>query len=333
MKHLRQWVVGLAIAIATIMSVIGVQIHAPAQVSDKLSLDVAGLTVEEVTDGVYAFLASTDFPPANFATTAICNATVVIGSDGALVIDPFHNEDLTELLFEEVAALTDQPIRYVVNTHYHFDHSGGNAAVAAAGYPLLGRGPIREFMLAYNLEQDPNATPPDVIVNGSGEVWLGDRSVQFAEFDGHSGGTDLIAYVPDVDVLIAGDLAFTQRVPYVGDGNIRVWQATLEKLAAAYSTATIVPGHGRISDRADLDRLKGYLTYLENLALGWQADGVSQAEAIAQTTIAEEYADYLFQGLFTNGLEAAYQQITLGQDDATAIQSYFATQPPELQAL
>lgn len=222
MKHLRQWAIGLAIAIATVVSVVSVPMQTPAQVADELTLEVAGLTTEKLADGVYAFLASTDFPPVDFATTAICNATVVIGSDGVLVMDPFHNEDLTELLFEEVAALTEQPIRYVVSTHYHFDHSGGNAAVAAAGYPLLGRGPIREFMLENNFEQDPNVTPPDVVVNGSGELWLGDRPVQIAEFDGHSGGTDLVLYIPDADILVAGDLAFTEHIPYVGDGNIRV---------------------------------------------------------------------------------------------------------------
>ncbi|MEO0986552.1 MAG: MBL fold metallo-hydrolase [Cyanobacteria bacterium J06639_14] len=333
MKQLRQWIVGLVIAIAALVGVISVQAQTPTQATDELTLAVAGLNVEEVADGVYTFLASTDFPPAEPATTAICNATVVIGSDGALIVDPFQNEALTELLFESVTWLTNKPIRYVVNTHYHFDHSGGNAAVAAAGYAILGRGPIREFMLENNLDLDPNATPPNLVLNGDGEVWLGDRRVQLAEFEGHSGGTDLIVYVPDADVLIAGDLAFTERIPYVGDGNIRLWQANLEQLATQYSTATIVPGHGPISDRTDLEQLQGYLEYLEALALAWQAEGLSQEDAIAQTTIAPEYANYLFQGLFTNGLETAYQQITLGQEDAAAMRAYFAVQPPELQAL
>ncbi|MEL6385440.1 MAG: hypothetical protein AAFQ89_23845 [Cyanobacteria bacterium J06626_18] len=104
-------------------------------------------------------------------------------------------------------------------------------------------------------------------------------------------------------------------------------------MATQFPSATIVPGHGRISSPSDLDVLKGYLEYLEALALDWKAMGLSQEEAIAQTTIAETYADYLFQGLFINGLETAYQQITLGRDDAAAIQAHFATQPPEIRAL
>lgn len=145
---------------------------------------MAGLTVEELADGVYGLMSSTDFPLADPAITAVCNGGIVMGSDGVLVVDPLQNDDLASLLFETGADLTDQPIRYVVNTHYHFDHSGGNAAAAWLGYPILGRGPIREFMLKHNLELDPNPVPPDVIVSGTGELWLGDRQIQIAEFEG-----------------------------------------------------------------------------------------------------------------------------------------------------
>lgn len=332
MKQLRRWIVGLAIALATLLGILSLQPQTSAQTPSELTLEVAGLTVEEVAPGVYSFISSTDFPPTN-PNVAICNATVVIGSDGVLVLDPFQNEALANLLFSTVGTLTDQPIRYVVNTHYHFDHSGGNAAAETMGFPILGRGPIREFMLTRNREMDPNVTPPDLVVNGKEEIWLGDRQIQLVEFDGHSGGTDMVAYIPDADVLVAGDLLFAQRIPYVGDGNIRVWQETLEQLSSDYPTATTVPGHGPVGDRATLDELKGYLDTLETLALGWREAGLSQEEAIAQTTVPAQYSTYMFQALFSNNLEVAYQQITLGQDDAASIQQYFAAQPPALKAL
>lgn len=332
MNDLRRWAMGLTMALATLICIVGFQIQTPAQTPTKPTLETAGLTLEKLADGIYTLIASTDFPPLDPAT-AICNGTFVIGSDGVLVVDPFQNEELANLLFDTVASLTDQPIRYVVNTHYHFDHSGGNAAAAALDLPLLGRGPIREFMLTRNLEQDPNATPPEVILNGNSELWLGDRQVKIAEFDGHSGGTDLILSIPDANVMIAGDLLFSQRIPYVGDGNIRVWEDTLTQLIADYPTARIVPGHGPVSDRNALITLRSYLKELENLALSWKARGISQEEAIAQTTVPAKYASYRFQGLFPGNLEAAYQQITLDNDSATAIQDYFLAQDPTLRAL
>jgi cyclase len=332
MENYRRWAIGLLMALFTLMGVVGLQNQTPAQMSVGASLETAGLTLEELADGVYGLIASTDFPPSSEAA-AICNGGIVIGSDGVLVVDPFQSEELANLLFSTVESLTDQPIRYVLNTHYHFDHTGGNAAAAALEFPLVGRGPIRDFMLTRNLEMDPNVTPPDVIVNATGDLWLGDRQVRLIEFDGHSGGTDLVAYLPDGDVLLAGDLLFTERFPYMADGNIRSWQATLEQLATDYSTATILPGHGPVSDRTDLTALNRYLEELVTLATAWKAAGLSEEEAIAQTELPDNYANYLFQGLFPSNLATAYQQITLGEDDAASIQAYFQAQAADLQAL
>ncbi len=333
MNHIiRRWAIALFFSIVTLVGIVGIQVPAPAYQHAGVTLETAGLTLEQLADGVYGLIASTDFPPSD-PNVAICNGGIVIGEDGVLVVDPFQNEELANLLFETVETLTDQPIRYVVNSHYHFDHSGGNAAAEMLDYPILGRGSIREFMLTRNLEMDPNATPPSVVINEAGSLWLGDRQVQLMEFEGHSGGTDLIAYIPDVDVLLAGDLLFSERIPYLADGNIRIWQETLTQLAADYPTATILPGHGAVSDRTDLENLNGYLRYLENLALGWKDQDISQDVAIEETSLPEDYSEYLFQGLFSGNLEVAYQQITLGNDDEASIQEYFQAQAPELKAL
>jgi cyclase len=334
MKQLYRWSLGLLLALLTLVGVVNLPLPGGAQTSPVTaapSLETAGLTLTEVGDGLYGLIASTDFP-AQDAMAAICNGGVIIGSEGVMVIDPFHNEALGNLLLQTVTTLTDQPVRYVVNTHYHFDHTGGNPAAAAQDLPILGRGPIREFMLSRNGDSDPQLTPPEVVINGAWEVWLGDRLVQLREFDGHSGGTDLIAYIPDADVLMAGDLLFNQRIPFVGDGHIRTWQATLTQLLADYPTATLLPGHGPVTDGTGVNQLLGFLNDLETLALGWQTTGTTVEEAKA-TPLPAPYQDYLFQGLFPIALETVYQQITLGQDDAAAIQEHLQAQAPALRAL
>lgn len=132
---LSQWAVALLFIVATALAIVfgivsaGAHSHDNSDVAQP-TLESAGLTVEQLAEGVYGLIASTDFP-AETPNTAICNGGIVIGSDGVLVIDPFQNEALASLMFDTVASLTDQPIRYVLNTHYHFDHSGGNASANA----------------------------------------------------------------------------------------------------------------------------------------------------------------------------------------------------------
>ncbi|MGJ3244453.1 MAG: MBL fold metallo-hydrolase [Elainellaceae cyanobacterium] len=316
MKGIWRGVLGVMVALITCLSIIGWNARSHAQTSPtSLSLDTAGLTLEQLADGVYGLIASTDFPPQDPATTAICNGGIVIGTDGVLVIDPFQNEALGNLMFETVASLTDQPVTYVVNTHYHFDHTGGNPAAQAKEVPIVGRGPIRDYMITRNAEMDPNPTPPDVVVNGATAIWLGDRQVYIEEVEGHSSGTDIIAYVPEADVLFAGDMVFHQRIPYLGDGSIRQWQASLAYLMETYPAATVLPGHGDVTNISGLEAQRAYFENLEQRALSWQAQNLSQEAAIAMSSdIPAAYQDYLFQALYPGNLDVAYQQITLNDE-------------------
>jgi cyclase len=338
MKQLRRWAMGFLVAMVTVVGILSAQGYGATPVTEagtmveSLTLEAAGLTLEPLAEGVYGLIASTDFPPENPAIDAICNGGIVVGSDGVLVVDPFQNADLANLLLATVAELTDQPVRYVVNTHYHFDHTGGNPAVASRHIPLLGRGPIREYMLTRNGDMDPQITPPEIIIDGTWNLWLGDREVNIQDVDGHSGGTDLTVYVPDVDVLMAGDLLFNERIPFVADGNIRVWQEHLTELMTDYPTATVLPGHGPVTDRAGLAAQQTFFEDLVALALDWKTTGIEKVDAMA-TPVPEQYAEYLFQGLFASALETVYQQVTLGLDDAASIQTYFAAQDPALKAL
>ena len=334
MKQLRWWGIGFLMAIATLVSIIGWHPDTHAQPPQEqstlealITLESAGLTLEEMADGVYALIASTDFPPADFTSMAICNGAIVIGTDSVLIVDPFQTEALANLLFSTVESLTDLPIRHVVNTHYHFDHTGGNPAAVKRDIPILGRGLIRDWITTRNVEYDPNPAVPTLVINGTGDIWLGDRQVSIQDMEGHSGGTDIVVYVPDANVLIAGDLFFNQRIPYLGDGDIALWQGTLNTLMETYPTATVLPGHGPVSDIQGLGNQKAYVDYLEAIALDWKESGLSQEEAIAATNLPPDYADYMFQALFPGNLEVAYQQITLGHSVESMSLSYDSDSP------
>ncbi len=272
-------------------------------------LQRAGVTVQEVAPKVYALIANTDFPAQQ--GVAICNGGFIVGSAGVMVIDPFQTPELAEAVFAQVKAVTDQPIKYVLNTHYHFDHTGGNPAAAKRGIPIIGRGKIREFILNQRgiNSQFPPTVPPDVIVNSETDFWLGDRQVRIERVDGHGAGTDLVAYVPDARVLFAGDMVFNQRIPFAGDADLRQWQGSLYRLIVTYPEAIVVPGHGNVGTVAELQAQQQYFNDLERLALSWKAQSLTKEQVLKDfARVPEKYKDYRFQALYRTNLEAAYDQ-------------------------
>ncbi|MDX2254485.1 MAG: MBL fold metallo-hydrolase [Pseudanabaenaceae cyanobacterium bins.39] len=281
----------------------------PATNLQTISLQNAGLQLQEVAQGIYALIASTDFPPASNAI-AICNGGFIIGSDSVLVIDPFQTKDLANLMIATVKSITDKPIKYVLNTHYHFDHTGGNATFVQQNIPVLGRGVIREYIQS-GRNNTSGVIPPTVIINSQTDLWLGDRSVRIERVDGHSAGTDLVAYVPDAKVLFTGDMVFNQRIPYTGDADLRQWQGSLYRLIAIYPDAKVVPGHGNVTDIAGLQAQQAYFSELERLALAWKAQILSKEQVLEKfASLPDAYKNYKFKALYTMNLQTAYDQFT-----------------------
>jgi glyoxylase-like metal-dependent hydrolase (beta-lactamase superfamily II) len=275
----------------------------------SISLQNAGLDLQEVAQGVYALVSSTDFPPLSPAI-AICNGGIVIGSDGVLVIDPFQTPELGELMIATVKSLTDKPIKQVLNTHYHFDHTGGNATFTSRQIPVIGRGVIREYIQS-GKNNTSGLTPPTVIINSQTDLWLGDRLVRIERVDGHSAGTDLVAYVPDAKVLFTGDMVFNKRIPYTGDSDIRQWQGSLYRLIANYPEAKVIPGHGDVTDVSGLQAQQAYFSWLERMALEWKGQILSKEQVLEKfAKLPDAYKDYKFKGLYSINLESAYEQFT-----------------------
>lgn len=274
-----------------------------------VSLQNAGLQLQEIAQGIYALVASTDFPPASPAL-AIANGGIVIGSDGVLVIDPFQTPELGELMISTVKSLTDKPIKYVLNTHYHFDHTGGNSVFVKREIPVLGRGVIREYIQS-GKNNTGGVTPPTVIINSQTDLWLGDRQVRIERVDGHSAGTDLVAYIPDAKVLFTGDMVFNKRIPYTADSDIRQWQGSLYRLVATYPAAKVVPGHGDVTDVTGLQAQQAYFSWLERQALEWKGQILSKEQVLEKfAKIPDAYKDYKFKAIYPLNLDSAYEQFT-----------------------
>src|SRR5690349_5399948 len=227
--------------------------------------------LKQVGPGVYAAI---DGPEHKAGS----NAGFVIGDDGVLVVDSFFNLDAARALVAEIHRLTPKPIRYVVNTHYHLDHTGGDQALRDAGAIIIAHKNVRGWVRTNNVNLfGDHITPeiraqiaavplPDLVTDKDLTVWLGSRKIVVSTVLGHTGG-DLTVFVPDAKVLFTGDMLWRKVPPNLIDGSVAEWQAT-DSLFAGMRDAghmTYVPGHGDVADMKDVQDFRQYLLDLRRL--------------------------------------------------------------------
>jgi glyoxylase-like metal-dependent hydrolase (beta-lactamase superfamily II) len=230
------------------------------------------------------------------------NIGVVEGSDALLLVDTrCHDREAAELL-DELRVFGTRPIRWVVNTHWHFDHTYGNAAIRRAADPAVeiwGHRVMRDELLHWSPITIPeliDARPewktdleaveivaPDHLFDELAVVDLGDRTVRLQHFGpAHTGG-DIVAFVDDAGTVFAGDLVEESAPPAYGDDcHPCDWPvcnaALLEHVPVG---ATVVPGHGDIVDRAFVARQLSELAAVAELIRELHDAGVTAADAIA----------------------------------------------------
>jgi len=239
----------------------------------------ADFTVKKIGEGVYAAI-GTDGGKAG------SNAGFIVGSNGVVVVDTFEAVAPARDLLAEIRKITNLPIRFVVNTHYHLDHTGGNAVFAQAGATILAQRNLRGWLRTENLKFfGPNPKPeqkamvealvlPDETYNDAVDIYLGARQIQVRYMLGHTGG-DSVVIVPDANVVFAGDLVWQKHLPNLIDASTSDWVKTLEQLLAEHSSGTFVSGHGDVATAADVRDFHDYLVTLREAIAKAQAAGKS----------------------------------------------------------
>ena len=204
------------------------------------------------------------------------NTTVVITNEGVILVDDKFEIDADNIV-ALVKTVTNQPIKYVINTHYHGDHSGGNAKLQAAGTLAVASAQARARMVAGN---QPGLV--DITIEPRGTIHLGGKSAEIYWFGrAHTDG-DVVVLFPQNRLLAAGDM-FTvgegtpQLIDYMGGGSAKEWTATVAKVLEL-DFDTVVPGHGNVVKKADMQSFRTSTQRLTQLVTQAVQQNKSKAE-------------------------------------------------------
>jgi cyclase len=188
------------------------------------------------------------------------NIGVSVGQDGILIVDDQY-APLAPKIKEALRGISDKPVKFVLNTHYHADHTGGNEAFGESA-PIIAHTNVRKRLAAgvdlpsWKIPPAPKMALPVITFDDRVAVHINGEDIRAIHFpDGHTDG-DSIIYFTTSNVVHMGDHYFAGRFPYIdlaSGGTVRGFIRNIEKaLAEIPDDAKIIPGHGQLSTPSDL---------------------------------------------------------------------------------
>ncbi|HYR90886.1 MAG TPA: MBL fold metallo-hydrolase [Terriglobia bacterium] len=196
------------------------------------------------------------------------NVAVFVTNEGVILVDDKYDHDHDALL-AQIRSVTTQPVRYIINTHYHADHASGNARFLPVA-EIISTANARTNILEHKQPNaPPGAAPARVVFTDETAVFLGGKEVRARYFGrGHTNG-DAIIYFPEQRTIHTGDLmpGTTPLVDYNGGGSIVEWTKTLDAVMKL-DFDTVIPGHGPVTDKAGLLTFRNNVEKLRNGVAG-----------------------------------------------------------------
>ena len=175
------------------------------------------------------------------------DVAVRVTSEGAIVVDDKFVQNVPDVM-ANIKRVTSQPIKYLLNSHHHSDHIGGNGAVMDLGIEIIAHRNVRE-----NIIKNKQPGPPRITFTDQEAIYLGGVEVRMLYFGrGHTNG-DTIIYFPDLKTIHCGDLVIDGMpvIDYDNGGSAVEFVTTVEKMLTL-DFDTVIPGHGRVLTLADV---------------------------------------------------------------------------------
>ena len=239
---------------------------------------LAGSKLTRISDSIYAYVGADDDSPSN---SFGANAGIIVGQDAILVVDTLISNNKAKAFIKDIRAITGKPIKFVVNTHAHLDHSFGNNEFEEMDATIISHANAMRYMkkaskkilenveIYFGLTKEEMAGTrivyPHLAFSQGMEVDLGGLQVEIRYIaHSHSNGS-VYVYCPAQKVLFTGDILFTDFYPNMSSADVNGWVETIDHLMSL-DIERIVPGHGPLSVKKDLTDQRDYLLIFDKKA-------------------------------------------------------------------
>jgi len=266
------------------------------------SIGWAAPQVTPIGPDLYAYISDND---------ASANSTFLVANKGIVVVDTGLNVTEGDRLLREIRKISPLPVLYVINTHYHPDHQGGNSAVGPRA-TVVSTDFTRERTLAM-MQSEPqfHFAPAELTFQQKLTIHLDPYSVEIY-FPGkaHTSG-DALVYFPQQRAISMGDLFLNRSSPAMDQGSAETWIKALDQVLAR-PLDKVVPGHFELGTKVDLQRFRDYLSDVFTQIQRLYRRGVREQDAFRQLHM-EKYSDFRqfpkYHATFADNAEVIYQQL------------------------
>jgi cyclase len=239
----------------------------------------AQLTINKVKDGLFEIEGDGG------------NVAVLVTNEGVILVDDKYERDHDQIM-DRIKSVTQQPVKYVFSTHYHEDHSGGNAKFLPTSEIISTRNARTNILEHKQSNGSADTKPARVVFTDETSVFLGGREVRAHYFGrGHTNG-DAVIYFPELRTIHTGDLmaGTSPLIDYPGGGSLAEWAKTLSNAMAAWDFDTVIPGHGPVTNKAGLTTYRDNVDKLRARATELIRQGKSQDELAKAMTAEYKWA-------------------------------------------